>query len=62
MFLVGLALVDIPVVVAVAVFSHDDPVGAAKAFLEWRQSHPWTLLLSVPAVCWLAFRAARRFR
>lgn len=55
-------MVDIPVVVAVAVFSHDNPVAAVQSFWEWRQSHPWTLVLSIPAVAWLAFRAVRRFR
>ena len=59
-FLVGLILVDLPVLAAVAV------VGAFAGYrhtytvvTDWRLAHPWSLLPSVMLAGWLAWRWVR---
>ena len=61
-FLVGVALVDIPVLALVAIVGHDHPVQTVTSFVEWRADHPWTFLLAIPAVMFTVTRIRRRTR
>ena len=61
-FVFFLVFVDIPILAAAVVYGHDDPVGSARALLEWREAHPWSMLPTAALAVWLAYRTYMRSR
>lgn len=59
--LIGLVLVDVPVLISIGVlglvYGFRD---TATAYLDWREAHPWSFLVSLAAVAlFIAWRRRR---
>jgi hypothetical protein len=55
-FLISMVLVDVPFMLFAVAVGWRDPVATAAAWYGWRQAHPWTWAVSLPAAALVARR------
>jgi len=60
MFLVGLILIDLPIILAVAVIGWQHGyVNTYESIMDWRTSHPWSFIPSLALLVVLVRRWRR---
>lgn len=55
-FVIGLLLVDIPVMATLLVIGWPEPWDEAMRWYRWREAHPWVSAVTLPAAVVLMWR------